>query len=61
MFGPIMSLCGACEEDRESDLYAHGPGVCVIGYEPCGHTMKATKEKTIWTDKDGNVVKEEIK
>lgn len=42
-------LCKVCNEERDSDLVAHGPGVCVIMYYPCKHLMKATKEKTTWT------------
>lgn len=49
MFGIIKDVCKVCQEERESDLVAHGLGVCVIMYYPCNHQMKATKDKTVWT------------
>lgn len=56
MFGTVKDLCKVCQEERDSDLVAHGPGVCVIMYFPCNHQMRATKEKTTWTLHGSNEV-----
>ena len=55
MFGPIMDTCKVCNKEVEADLCAHGPNICIISYG-CGHTMKATKQETVWiNDATGNI------
>lgn len=60
---PIMGMCKVCNEEREEDLVAHGPGVGVLMFFPCHHVVHSTKQRSVWyhsEDKD-NILLEEIK
>ncbi len=55
MFDSVKMECKVCRQEVDADLEAHGPGLCMISFS-CGHTMRATKEKTVWINTHTNKI-----
>lgn len=46
----IKGLCKLCNEERDEDLVAHGPGVSVFMYYPCKHKVTYTHDEESWEE-----------